>query len=74
MASSVMTPTIDSTSGSVMRDAKEIYRSKNCSIGSSLTLTYRGGSGKKEKFTLFSDHNGSLLRRQPGGMDQAMDW
>ena len=22
--------------------------------------------GKKEKFTLFSDHNGSLLRRQPG--------
>jgi len=23
---------------------------------------------KKEKFTLFSDHNGSLLRRQPGAM------
>ncbi len=22
----------------------------------------------KEKFTLFSDHNGSLLRRQPGAM------
>jgi len=21
---------------------------------------------RKEKFTLFSDHNGSLLRRQPG--------
>jgi len=23
---------------------------------------------RKEKFTLFSDHNGSLLRRQPGAM------
>ncbi len=23
---------------------------------------------KKEKFTLFSDHNGSLLRQQPGAM------
>ena len=23
---------------------------------------------EKEKFTLFSDHNGSLLRRQPGAM------
>ena len=23
---------------------------------------------KKEKFTLFSDHDGSLLRRQPGAM------
>jgi len=23
----------------------------------------------KEKFTLFSDHNGSLLRRQPGAMN-----
>ena len=23
---------------------------------------------KKEKFMLFSDHNGSLLRRQPGAM------
>jgi len=22
---------------------------------------------RKEKFSLFSDHNGSLLRRQPGG-------
>jgi len=23
---------------------------------------------KKEKFTLFSDHNGSLLRQQPGAL------
>ena len=28
-------------------------------------LLWQGKS--KEKFTLFSDHNGSLLRRQPGG-------
>jgi len=25
---------------------------------------------RKEKFTLFSDHNGSLLRRQPGAKIQ----
>ena len=25
-------------------------------------------SERKKKFTLFSDHNGSLLRRQPGGL------
>jgi len=27
---------------------------------------------RKEKFTLFSDHNGSLLRRQPGEICQNM--
>ena len=36
--------------------------------GFSPTLPLNFPSERKEKFTLFSDHNGSLPRRQPGAM------
>jgi hypothetical protein len=35
--------------------------------------TRTGKKKRKEKFTLFSDHNGSLPRRQPGALAQGMN-
>ena len=41
---------------------------QRCSECDGLTHIDRASGDRKEKFTLFSDHNGSLLRRQPGAM------
>ncbi len=33
-----------------------------------ISVSFRRKAKKEEKFTLFSDHNGSLLRQQPGAV------
>ena len=37
-------------------------------VQATLACAFKEGKKRKEQFTLFSDHNGSLLRRQPGAM------
>ena len=48
----------------LVRSAYSMCMAWHCLKGASSMAKHR--KKRKEKFTLFSDHNGSLLRRQPG--------